>query len=74
MSRNLKIWMWIQNNHLIKAISNMDTGTLTIYDENDNVLVKRTGLSRQQIKKIEIVFSHFSAKKLDKNQEPCTYL
>jgi len=74
MNKNIKIWIWIQNNRLLKAISNQDTGTLTIYDERDNILLKRTGLTRQQAKKIEICLSKHGIKKIDDHREPITYL
>ena len=74
MKKNTKIWIWIQNNRLLKAISSQDTGTLTIYDERDNILLKRTGLTRQQVKKIEICLSSQQVKRIDDNREPFTYL
>ena len=70
----LRIWMWIQNDHLFKAISNQENGTLIIYDEDDNILLRRTGLTKQQVKKIEIILSACNCKKLDENKEPFTYL
>ena len=51
---SVKIWIWISNGRIYKAISRPIDGTLTIYDEHDNILIKRTGLSPAQIKKIEI--------------------
>jgi hypothetical protein len=72
--KNIKIWIWIQNNRLLKAIVNKETGTLTIYNQHDSVLLKRTGLTRQQMKKIEIGLSHSNLKSVDENQEPFTYL
>ena len=74
LRKNTKIWIWIQNNRLLKAISNQDTGTLTIYDEWDNILLKRTGLTRQQVKKIEICLSSQRVKQIDDHREPFTYL
>jgi len=74
MKKNMKIWIWVQNNRLLKAISNQDTGTLTIYDERDNILLKRTGLTRQQVKKIEIYLSNQQVKRIDDHREPFTYL
>jgi len=72
--KNAKIWIWVQNNKIVKAISNQETGTLTIYDEDDNILLRRTGLTRQQIKKIEIYFSNHRIKRVDDHREPFTYL
>ena len=74
IKKNAKIWIWIQNNKLMKVISNQTTGTLTIYDERDNILLKRTGLTKQQVKKIEVYLSTHRVKRLDDHREPYTYL
>ena len=73
-TKNVKIWIWVQNNRLLKAISNQDTGTLIIYDQRDTILLKRTGLTRQQIKKIELCLSNQQVKRVDDHREPFTYL
>ena len=73
-NNNIKIWIWICNGRVYKAISRPGDGTLTIYDEHDNILIKRTGLTPAQIKKIEIVLSSSGAKRMDGHREPFTYL
>ena len=73
-NKSTKIWIWIQNQRILKAISNQETGTLTIYDEHDNILLKRTGLTKQQVKTIEICLSNQHLKRIDENREPFTYL
>lgn len=72
--KHAKIWIWVQNNKLLKAISNQETGTLTIYDEHDNIILRRTGLTKQQVKTIEIYLSNYQIKRLDDHREPFTYL
>ncbi len=69
-----KIWIWIQDNKLFKAVCNPLKRSLTIYNENDEILVQRKGLTPDQIKTIEIVFSKMNAKRMDNNKEPYTYL
>ncbi|UCD12936.1 MAG: hypothetical protein JSW60_05045 [Thermoplasmatales archaeon] len=69
-----KIWIWMQNNRLLKAVSNQNSGTLTIYDESDKVLLRRTGLTRQQVKRIELIFSNNCIKRVGDHREPFTYL
>ena len=71
---NVKIWIWISNGRIYKAISRPIDGTLTIYDQYDNVLIKRTGLTPAQIKKIEIALSTAGARRMDGHREPFTYL
>ena len=74
MMRNIRIWMWQNNGKIHKAISYPDDGTLVIYDEHDNILIKWTGLTPAKIKKIEVILSTSGAKRIDKNGEPFTYL
>ena len=71
---DIKIWIWVQNYRILKAISNKEAGTLTIYDEYDNILIRRIGLSKQQIKTLETLLTTFNVKRLDNNSEPYTYL
>ena len=70
----VKIWIWISNGRIYKAISRPIDGTLTIYDAHDNILIKRTGLTPAQIRKIEISLSVSGATRMDGHREPFTYL
>ncbi|MCK4332685.1 MAG: hypothetical protein KAV40_03810 [Thermoplasmatales archaeon] len=74
VNKNVKTWIWMQNNRLLKAVLNQNTGTLTIYDEYDNILLRRMGLTKQQTKNIEIIFSNHCIKRVDGHREPFTYL
>ena len=74
VNKNVKTWIWMQNNRLLKAVLNQNTGTLSIYDEYDNILLRRMGLTKQQIKNIEIIFSNHCIKRVDGHREPFTYL
>jgi len=74
IKKNGKTWIWMQNNRLLKAVINQNTGTLTIYDEYDNILLRRIGLTRKQIKNIEIIFSNYCENKVGDHREPFTYL
>lgn len=71
---NISIWIWLQNNRIMKAILNSDEGILKIYDENDILILKRTGLNKTQVKQIEICIIKYGAKKLDKHAEPFRFL
>lgn len=73
-NQNVHIWIWLQNNKLTKAILNSDEGTIRIYDEEDNLILKRTGLNKNQLKQIEICIIKYGAKKLDKHAEPFKFL
>jgi hypothetical protein len=72
--KNVNIWIWLQNGKLIKAISCVEKGTLKIYDENDILILKRTGLSKFQVKQIECMILKYGAKRLDKHAEPFKFL
>ena len=45
-----------------------------IYDENDCLILKRTGLTRFQIKQIEVNLTIYGAKKLNPHAEPFKFL
>ena len=72
--KNTNIWIWLQNGRLIKAISCVNDGTIKIYDENDNLILKRTGLNKFQVKQIETTILKYGAKKLGKHAEPFKFL
>lgn len=74
IKKNVNIWIWLQNDKIIKAISSAEDGTVKIYDENDDLIMKRTGLTRFQVKQVEINFLRYGAKKLDKHAEPFKFL
>ena len=71
---NVHIWIWLQNSKLMKAILNSDEGVIRIYDEDDNLILKRTGLNKGQVKQIETCIIKYGAKKLDKHAEPFKFL
>lgn len=74
MEKNVNIWIWLQNGKLMKAISNVDDGTLKIYDEEDNLILKRTGLNKLQVKQIENTIVKYGAKKLNEHAESFKFL
>lgn len=74
VTKTKNIWIWIQNGQLIKAILCEGDGTLKIYNENDKLILKRTGLNKSQIKQIEITIIKYGAKRLDQHAEPFRFL
>ena len=72
--KNLHIWMWLQNGKIVKAILIIEDGILKIYDENDRLIMKRTGLSKFLLKQIEVNFQKYGAKKLSEQAEPFKFL
>jgi len=73
-TKNVNIWIWLQNGKIIKAISSVDDGTIKIYDEQDNLILKRTGLTKFQVKKIENNILKYGAKRLNQHAEPFRFL
>ena len=73
-NENVHIWIWLQNSKLMKAILNSDEGVIRIYDEDDNLVLKRTGLNKNQVQQIETCIVKYGAKKLDKHAEPFKFL
>ena len=74
MTNNINIWIWLQNNNILKAILNVGEGIVRVYDENDNLVLKRTGLTKIQVKQIEDCIIKYGAKKLNKHAEPFRFL
>ena len=72
--KHVNIWIWIQNDKLMKAIINFDNCTVKIYDQKDNLILRRTGLNKTQIKQVENYILQYGAKKLSKNAEPFRFL
>jgi len=74
IKKNKHIWIWLQNGKILKAILSVEDGTIKIYDENDNLIMKRTGLTRFQVKQVEINFLRYGAKRLSEHAEPFKFL
>lgn len=55
MSNNTHIWIWLQNKRIMKAILDTEEGILMVFDENDNLVLKKTGLNKQLIKHMSLV-------------------
>ena len=72
--KNINIWIWLQNGRLVKAILCADDGTLRIYDQDDNLILKRTGLNQRQVKLVEKQILKYGAIKLNKREQPFRYL
>jgi len=71
---NVHIWIWLQNNKIMKAVLNTDEGILRIFDENDQLVLKRTGLNKVLVKKIEECIVKYGAKRLNAHAEPFKFL
>lgn len=72
--RRMNIWIWLQNGRIMKAILCASEGLIKIFDENDQLLLKRSGLTRIQVKQIENNILKYGARRLSKEAEPFKFL
>jgi hypothetical protein len=69
-----KIWMWYKYNQLCKAVYNEDDNSLSMYNEYDEMLIKRTNVSASLMKKIELFFNKNNAKRIDLSKDPFVFI
>ena len=69
LTHNVIAWMWVQDEKLIKAVYHKTRKTLIIFDEDDNVILKREGIQASHIKKIELVFLSNGAQRMDTTEK-----
>ena len=64
--KNEKKWTWLQlKSNILKIVSNQKNGTIKIYNKKGKIIMKKTNLTKEQIKTIEEIFLGFIAKKLN---------
>lgn len=69
-----KIWFWLQNGEVYKSVSSPEDGIICIYNQQDKLILKRSGLSKIQVKQIEKNIIKYGAKKLQASAEPFRFL
>jgi len=74
MNMNVHIWVWMQNNELYKAVYTPATHTLTVSNEQDEIILQYKAISLQQLARVEHLFVTLGAKKMNGHKEPFTYL
>ena len=72
--KNVHIWIWLQEGKMMKAVLDLDTCVLKILDEDDNLILKRTGLNKKQVKEVENCIIKYGAKRLDSHTQSFRYL
>ena len=73
-TKNARIWIWMQETELYKAVYNPVDGTLIITNERNEIILRRTGITPEQLTKLEVLFLQCGAKRMDDHEEPFTYL
>ena len=67
---NKNIWAWLQTKgKIFKVISNPSKGVIEVLDENGEILIRKTNLSRRQVELVEKNFLNSVAKKLNGSSE-----
>ncbi len=74
MTAMRKLWIWLDGATLIKAVYNPQDRTLSIFDETDHLLLRRTGLSPEQAQHLATRLAIIGARRMDDHDEPFTYL
>ena len=72
--KHCKIWIWIQNNELWKAVYDSEKQLFIVYNGQEMLLFQRKGITPAQFHVIEIIIIQMGAKRLDNKNEPFTYL
>ncbi len=65
--KNINIYIWLQKdiNKIFKVITSSDNGIIKFHNENDELLMIRTGLSKKQVSNIEKKLLEMGAIKLN---------
>jgi hypothetical protein len=72
--KNNRIWIWMQENNLHKAVYTPNQQTLVVYNERDEIVLKRNGITTAQFTNLEAMFVSIGARRIDGRKEPFTYL
>ncbi|MEF8878896.1 MAG: hypothetical protein V5A64_00715 [Candidatus Thermoplasmatota archaeon] len=70
----IRIWIWLQNGKPMKAITCVEKGIVKIYNEKDELILKRTGLKTQQVKETENTILRYGAKRVDEHEASFKFL
>ncbi|MEM0493403.1 MAG: hypothetical protein QXS02_05580 [Candidatus Thermoplasmatota archaeon] len=75
MKKDSRIWIWKDDaGLLLKAVLSESDRTLSLYDEDDNLIFIVKGLTAEEIKSFISLLSVIGAKRIDNKKEPFVYL
>lgn len=70
----MKVWAWLQpGNRIWKVVSDSDSGTIRVYDQNDEIIYERSGLPKDVISVIETHFLKLVAANLSEEKTERDY-
>jgi hypothetical protein len=68
------IWVWMQDNGMHKAVYSVCEELLIVYNEQEDIILKRKGVTLEQFLRLEALFVSMGARRLDGHKEPFTFL
>ena len=68
------VWIWMQDDGLYKVIYSANDRTLIVYNERDERILIRDGVTPAQFRRLQTRIVAHGAKRLDGRKEPFTYL
>ena len=74
VNKNKRIWVWLHNSDVYKAVYDSMACTFVVYTEHDEVILKFIGVTDDQLIQIEYLFEKIGAKHLENRLEPFIYL
>jgi len=74
MTAMRNIWIWLDGTTLIKAVYNPVDRTLSIFDETERLLLRRTGLNPEQAHHLATRLAIIGAKRTNDHDESFAYL
>jgi len=74
MKKGSIIWIWMHNDKLLKAVLIEHEGSLSMYDDEDQLIFTRKGLTPEDVRSVKYLLSMIGAKRIDDKKEPFVYL
>ena len=74
ISTHARIWVWMQDNEMFKAVYIPESRVLTISNERDDLILQYKGINSEQLARVEYLFMTLGAKKINGRSKPFTYL
>jgi hypothetical protein len=68
------VWVWMQENSVHKAVYSVCEQLLIVYNEREEIILTRKGVTLEQFLRLEALFMSMGAKCLDGHEAPFTYL
>ncbi|MBN1861882.1 MAG: hypothetical protein JW840_10540 [Candidatus Thermoplasmatota archaeon] len=68
------IWVWVQDSLLYKAVYRLKDCSFIVYNDQDEVILRYTGVTPEQLEQLQRMFVRIGAKQLPNQAAPFTYL